>query len=93
MLLTDGHSNVHPHKTVPNAKKLKDAGVEVFVIAVGGKHMQGINEMAHIASYPPKDFLFRYKKVGDFFEIVKSAIKEVTPGVYKSIKDNKSSCP
>ena len=93
LLLTDGHSNVHPEKTIPNANRLKAAGVEVFVIAVGGRHMTGINEMAHIASYPPKDFLFRVEKVGDFLEVVKLAIREVEPKLYEIIKYYKSSCP
>ncbi len=93
LLLTDGRSNINRHKTIPNAQKLKDNGVEVFVIAVGGKHITGIDEMAHMASYPPAKFLFRVEKVGDFFEVVKLAIKEVAPGQYKILKKYVSSCP
>ena len=92
LLLTDGYSYVDRGKTIPTAKRLKDAGVEVFVIAVGGKYMIGIEEMAHVASYPPKDFLFRVEKVGDFLEAVKLAIKEVEPKLYETIKYYKSSC-
>ncbi len=93
LLLTDGHSNKEEGKTVPNAKKLKDNGVEVFVIAAGDQHMTGIDEMAKIASPPLQDFLFRVEKVGDFLEIVKMAIKEIAPDKYKIVKNYISTCP
>ena len=93
LLLTDGNSNVQRDKTIPNAQKLKDSGVDVLVIAVGDQHMTGIDEMAHVASYPPAEFLFRVEKVGDFFEVVKLAIKEVAPSQYKILKKYESSCP
>jgi hypothetical protein len=86
LLLTDGQSNIKKENTIPNAQKLKDRGVEVFVIAVGGQHMRGIDEMAHIATFPPADFLFRVEKVGEFFEVVQLAIDEVAPGQYKILK-------
>ncbi|CAB3993071.1 Hypothetical predicted protein [Paramuricea clavata] len=93
LLLTDGQSNVQKHKTLPNAQKLKDAGVEVFVIAVGGQHIRGIDEMANMATFPPKDFLLRVEKVGDFLEVVNLAIKTVAPGKYKILGDKyKSPC-
>ena len=92
LLLTDGQSNVKRDWTVPNAKKLKKAKAEIFVIAVGGQHILGIEEMAKVASFPPSKFLFRVKKVGDFLEIVKLAIKNVAPGIYKLIEKYKSTC-
>jgi hypothetical protein len=91
LLLTDGESNVNKQNTVPNAQKLKDKGVEVFVIAVGGQHMLGIEEMAKVATFPPADFLFRVEKVGHFFEVVQLAIEEVAPGKYKLLKPYVSS--
>ncbi|CAB3992440.1 Hypothetical predicted protein [Paramuricea clavata] len=92
LLLTDGQSNILPHKTIPNAKALKDAGVEVFVVAVGNEYISGINEMAHIAKFPPAKFLFRVRKFGSFLDVVKLAIKEVAPDVYEIVKKYKSTC-
>ena len=92
LLLTDGQSNVEQAKTIPNAQKLKAKGVEVFVVAIGGKQMDGIDEMAHIASYPPADFLFRVAKVGDFLKVVNLAIKEVAPNKYKILDKQVPSC-
>ena len=93
LLLTDGHSNIETAKTIPNAQKLKNVGVEIFVVAFGNRHMSGINEMAHIATFPPKDYLFRVETPGGFLALVNLAIKEVAPGKYKSLKKYKSSCP
>ena len=93
MLLTNGRSNVEREKTIPNAQKLKDRGVEVFVVAVGDQNMDGINEMAHIATYPPSNYLFRVEKIGDFFSMVNLAIKEVAPGQYKTVDRYPSLCP
>ena len=92
LLLTDGQSNVNPKQTIPNAQKLKDKGVEVFVIAVGGQHISGIDEMANIASFPPAKFLFRVEKVSGFLDVVNLAIKEVAPAQYKILDKYVSTC-
>ena len=92
LLFTDGESNIEEAKTLPNAEKLKKAGVQILVVAVGDRHMHGINEMAHIASYPPAENLFRVEKAGDFFDVVNLAIKEVDQGKYQIINKYKSEC-
>ena len=79
-------------KTVPNAQKPNNKGVDEFVIAVGNKHITGIEEMANVASFPPADFLFRVEKVGEFLEVVNLAIKEVAPDKYKILKKYVSPC-
>lgn len=81
-LLTDGQSNVEKEKTIPNAKLLKDFGVEVFVVGVGD-FASGINEMVHVASMPPETHLFRVASYGDFVTVVKLAFQEVDPDTYK----------
>ncbi len=64
--MTDGlQSNIKKHLTVPNAQKLKNFGVEVFVVVVGNKNMPGIPEMAQVASYPPETHIFRVKKYSE----------------------------
>ena len=92
LLFTDGVSNVDKHKTLPNAEKLKNRGVKIFVVAVGDQQMHGINEMAHIASYPPAQYLFRVKKEGDFIRVINLAIKEVAPDLYKILDKYVSPC-
>ena len=92
LLLTDGQSNVEKEKTIPNAEKLKDKGVEVFVIAVGNQHIRGIDEMANMATFPPAKYLLRVEKVGDFLEVVNLAIEQVAPGKYKILKKYVSTC-
>ena len=64
----------------------------MFVIAVGDQHMRGIDEMAHVASYPPAKFLFRVEKVGGFLQAVNLAIQQVAPGEYTILKKYVSSC-
>ena len=64
----------------------------MFVIAVGGQRISGIDEMAHIASYPPADFLFRVEKVSGFLEVVNLAIKQVAPDQYKILDKYVSTC-
>ena len=61
-------------------------GVKIYVVAVGSYYMGGIDEMVKVASYPPKDFVFRVKKNSAFWEVIKLIIKQVAPGKYKAIK-------
>ena len=49
LILTDGQSNVKKEKTLYNAFRLKDLGVEMFVVAVG-KYMKGISEIVGLAT-------------------------------------------
>ena len=83
-LVTDGHSNVKPHLTIPKANALKNSGVEIFVVAVG-KYINGIDEMVKVASYPPEHFLFRIKNFQGFWNIIKLIIKQDSPGKYAII--------
>ena len=84
-LVTDGQSNIGRRLTVPKAQELKKAGVKIFVVAVG-RHINGIDEMVRVASYPPKDHLFRVKKLDGFLQIIKLIIQKVSPSKYAIIK-------
>ena len=84
-LVTDGKSNQYSHLTVPKAQVLKKAGVKIFVVAVGS-YIRGIDEMVRVASYPPKDYLFRVKKLDGFLQIIKLIIQKVSPSKYAIIK-------
>lgn len=85
LLVTDGQSNIGRALTVPRALALKKAGVKVFVVAVG-TYIHGIDEMVRVASYPPKDHLFRVKKLAGFWQIIKLIIQKVSPSKYAIIK-------
>ncbi|XP_046861363.1 collagen alpha-1(XIV) chain-like [Xenia sp. Carnegie-2017] len=77
-LVTDGQSNIDQGQTVPNARKLKDDGVEVFVIGVGD-FSSGIEEIVQIASLPVEDHVLRVKSYGDMIDVVKLVIKKLIP--------------
>ena len=49
LIVTDGQSNVDKQKTLYEALQLKNAGIQVFVIAVG-KYLKGIAEIMALAS-------------------------------------------
>ena len=87
--MTDGQSNVEKSLTIPNAQKLKNIGVEIFVIAVGN-HIDGIDEMAKVASYPPDKYVFRVNKNSDLIYVFELAWKKVIKG-YEA-KPYKSPC-
>ena len=82
LLLTDGQSNIDKAKTVPNAQKLKNIGVQVSVIAVGHHiPLKGIQEMAKVASYsyPANYNVYRVSTNSDFvyvFKIISSILKK-----------------
>ena len=38
--------------------------------------------MVKVASSPPENHIFRFKTLGDFWQVVKLAIKQVNPGEY-----------
>lgn len=91
LLVTDGQSN-YPKLTISKAKALKDNGIDIYVVAVGG-HIWGIDEMVKVASFPPKNHMFRVQTLGEFWQVVKLAIKQVSPGKYEVLKrQNDPSC-
>ena len=80
LLVTDGQSNSRD-RTIREAQALKDVGIDIYVVAVGS-HINGIDEMVKVASYPPENHMFRVQTLRDFWQVVKLAIKQVTPGEY-----------
>ena len=84
-LVTDGRSNTNRHQTVPNAKKLKDDGVEIFVIAVG-YFSGGIEEIVQVASLPVEDHVLRVRSYGDMIDVVKLVVQEINPGQYAIVE-------
>lgn len=84
-LVTDGKSNIGRPLTVPKAQALKNAGVKIFVVAVGS-YISGIDEMVRVASYPPKDHVFRVSSLRGFLKIINLIIQKVSPGKYVVVK-------
>ena len=67
--------------TIPNAEKLKNMGVEIYVVAVGS-YITGIGEMVKVAgsSNPfklPEDFLLRVKNYQGLWEVTKVMVKKM----------------
>ena len=92
--MTDGlQSNIKKHLTVPNAQKLKNFGVEVFVAVVGNKNMRGIPEMAQVASSPPETHVFRVEKNSDAMYVFELALEKVSNNKYKAKKPLADPCP
>ena len=83
-LVIDGQSNVEQQLTIPKADALKNSGVQTFVVAVG-TYIYDIDELVKVASYPPKQFLFRVKELSGFWKIIKMIITEVSPGKYNIV--------
>ena len=79
-LVTDGHSNIDAHLTVPNAIALKSVNVKIFVVAVGN-YIYGIDEMVKIASTPKTDLL-RVKDFDGLWKLVQLIVQMVSPGKY-----------
>ena len=63
ILLTDGGSNIRPSQTVPNARILKDNGVEIYTIAIGDQ--VDMNEINGIASDPDSTHVYVVRTVND----------------------------
>ena len=80
LLVTDGQSNSR-NLTISKAKALKDNGIEIYVVTVGS-YIYGIDEMVKVASSPPENHLFRVQTLGDFWQVIKLAIRQVNPGEY-----------
>ena len=80
-LVTDGHSNVDQHLTVPQADALKKSGVEIHVVAAGGT-IDSLDEMVKVASDPKEKFLYRVKSYAGFLRIVELALEQDAPGKY-----------
>ena len=83
LLVTDGQSN-SPDLTISKAKALKDNGIDIYVVTVGS-YITGIDEMVKVASSPPENHMFRVRTLGDFWQVVKLAIKQVNPGEYAAL--------
>ena len=80
LLVTDGRSNSR-NRTIREAQALKGNGIDIYVVAVGS-YIYGIDEIVKVASSPPEHYMFRVQTLGDFWQVVKLAIKQVNPRVY-----------
>lgn len=69
LIITDGQSNMHKTKTLYRGLQLKNAGAQVFVIAVG-KYIKGINEIVSLAS-STDGHLYRVRDTNGLLRIVK----------------------
>ena len=85
-LVTDGQSNDR-QATLDSAKRIKNSipGLEIFVVAVGS-YVNGIDEMAKVATYPPLDHVYRVEKVSDLEYVFKLALKKMNPKKYIAVK-------
>ncbi|XP_046860975.1 integrin alpha-2-like [Xenia sp. Carnegie-2017] len=90
-LVTDGQSNISRRQTVPNAKKLKDDGVEILVIGVG-YFSRGIEEIFQIATLPVEDHILRFRNYRDMINVVNRVVEEINPGQYAIVAKIPSSC-
>ena len=95
LLVTDGQSNIKRHLTIDNADKLKNMGVQIFVVAVGS-NINGIGEMVKVAgsSYPfmrPEDYLFRVRDYGALSAVSKMVVNKVS-GKYVPVIPFSASC-
>lgn len=68
LIVTDGQSNVKKQLTLYKAFKLKNMGIEIFVIAIGS-YLRGIAEIVGLASSTDAH-LYRVKNMKDLLEIV-----------------------
>ncbi|XP_031571673.1 integrin alpha-D-like [Actinia tenebrosa] len=68
LIVTDGQSNIEKPKTLYNAFRLKNMGIEIFVIAIG-KYLKGIAEIVGLASSTDAH-LYRVRNMKDLLDIV-----------------------
>ena len=85
LLITDGASSSNHYWTIAKAAALKQNGASIYVIAVGGAFMSGIDEMVKVASWPPQNHLFRVSDLSGWVEVIKLVVKQVAPGKYNII--------
>ena len=95
LLVTDGQSNINRHLTIPNANKLKNMGVEIYVVAVGPT-INGIGEMVKVAGtndpfMRPENYLFRVTDYNGFLQVTKMVVKKVS-GKYGLVIPFSASC-
>lgn len=83
LLVTDGQSNVQKHLTIPNAKILKNNGLDISVIAVGD-YIIGIEEMIKVVSFRRRITCTEWR----ISQVIGLVVKEVSPGKY-AIDKNK----
>ena len=57
----------------------------IYVIAVGGTFISGIDEMVKVASRPPQYYLYRVRDLSGLVKVMKLVVKQVAPGKYKII--------
>lgn len=69
LIVTDGQSNIKKHLTLEKASKLKQSGIEVFVIALG-EYLEGIEELSKMAS-SPNAHMYRVEDMNGLILVVK----------------------
>ena len=69
LIITDGQSNVHKHKTLFKAFQIKLTGTQIFVIAIG-KYLKGMSEIVGLASSTDAH-LYRVADVSGLLRVVR----------------------
>lgn len=68
LVVTDGQSNIEKQKTLYNAFRLKNMGIEIFVVAIGS-YLKGIAEIVGLASSTDAH-LYRVRNMRGLLEII-----------------------
>jgi hypothetical protein len=63
ILVTDGYSNVDKEMTVPNAVTVKNAGIDLYSIAIG--ETPNDLELTEVSSDPTSEYLYRLQSLDD----------------------------
>ncbi|KAK3749637.1 hypothetical protein QZH41_001725 [Actinostola sp. cb2023] len=76
LIVTDGQSNIKKHLTIEKAIRLKQVGIEVFVIAVG-EYLDGMEELSKMAS-SPNAHMYRVEDMNGLVLVVKLIPRSLT---------------
>ena len=69
LIVTDGQSNINRSLTIENAFRVKQLGVQIFVVAVG-EYLDGLQELVAMAS-TTYAHMYRVSDLQGFAELVK----------------------
>lgn len=76
-VITDGQSNINTQRTIPEAERARDAGIDIYAIGIG---LAETDELKGISSQPLNKYLFTVDDFSELEGLRKTLFKSICTG-------------
>lgn len=80
IILTDGVSNINSRRTIPEAQRLRSAGIHIYAVGIG---LQDTKELDAIATPPKEENSFNVQDFDELATLSERVFQAFCPGKYE----------